>query len=73
MELDKKTVDSLLALDDATLLYVINHLAGSVGIDVSSLGLKQQDILGIRKRLSELTDADIEYAKRQMDAKRHGR
>ncbi len=69
MQLDKNAIAMLLALDDARLTFIINHMAANVGIDTEYFGLKQQDISTIRRRLSELTDADLAEAQRQINAK----
>ncbi len=72
MELNRNAIAMLLALDDTQLKFIINRLAVNMGIDTEYFGLKQQDVSVIRRRLSELTDADIAEAKRQMDAKNRG-
>jgi hypothetical protein len=70
MQLDRNAVKTLLALDDAQLRYVITKVAVNMGIDTSYFGLNSGDISAVRKRLSELTDEDLQEAQRQINAKR---
>ncbi len=72
MQLDRNAIATLMALDDAQLKFIINRLAANVGIDTEYFGLKHQDVSAIRKRLGELTDADLAEAQRQIDAKNRG-
>ena len=73
MQLDRNSINTLLALDDAQLKFVINKVAATVGIDTSYFGLKGEDVGVIRKRLSSITDAELDEARRQMENKRGGR
>ena len=70
MQLDRNSINTLLALDDAQLKYVINRVAERVGIDTSYFGLKGQDVDVRRRKLSSITDADIAEARRQMEKKK---
>ncbi|MBQ8388697.1 MAG: hypothetical protein IJX46_07210 [Clostridia bacterium] len=73
MQLDRKALDTLAALDDAQLKFVINRLAVNMGVDIGQFDLKTDDAQKIRRILSSLTDADIALAQRQIDEKRRGR
>ncbi len=73
MQLDRKSIDTLLALDDAQLKFVINRVAATVGIDTAYFGLKGQDVDVIRKRLQSITDAELSEARRQMENKQRGK
>lgn len=73
MQLDRNAIAVLLALDDAQLKFIINKAAVSMGIDTERFGLKGQDVATIRKRLSELSDADIALAQSQLESKQKGR
>ena len=70
MQLDRRSIDTLLALDDAQLKFVINRVAATVGIDTAYFGLKGQDVDVIRKRLQSITDAELSEARRQMEKKK---
>ncbi len=72
MQLDRNAIATLMALDDAQLKFIINRMAATVGIDTEYFGLKHRDVAAIRKRLGELTDADLAEAQRQIDAKNRG-
>ena len=73
MQLDRKALDTLAALDDAQLKFLINRLAVNMGVDIGQFDLKTDDAQKIRRILSSLTDADIALAQRQIDEKRRGR
>ena len=73
MQLDRKALETLAALDDAQLKFVINRLAVNMGVDIGQFDLKTDDAQKIRRILSSLTDADIALAQRQIDEKRRGR
>ncbi|MBE6600254.1 MAG: hypothetical protein E7640_03520 [Ruminococcaceae bacterium] len=72
MQLDKKALDTLIALDDAQLKFVISRLAVNAGIDIGQFNLNTNDAKKIREVLSNLTDADIALAQSQIDARRRG-
>lgn len=61
MQLDKKTLNRLLALDDDQLRAFIRTLADRQGLDLSAFQLSVNDIAGIRRVLAE---ADEETLKR---------
>ena len=67
MQLDRNSINTLLALDDAQLKFVINKVAATVGIDTSYFGLKGQDVDVISRKLLAITDAELEEARRQME------
>jgi hypothetical protein len=69
MQLDKNAVGMLLALDDAQLKFIVERVAVKMGIDTEFFGLKGQDVSVIRKRLAELTVADLAEAQRQAEQK----
>ena len=59
MQLDKKSLDRLLTLNDAQLAEVIRTIAAEAGIDPSLLGLNPQNISGIRQALGSATQEDL--------------
>jgi len=59
MQLDKKSLDRLLTLNDAQLTEVIRTIAAEAGIDPSLLGLNPQNISGIRQALGSATQEDL--------------
>ncbi len=72
MQLDRKSLDTLIALDDAQLKFVISRLAVNAGIDIGHFDLNTNDAKKIREVLANLTDADIALAQSQIDARRRG-
>ena len=62
MNLDKNSINKLLALDDARLAVVIRQLASSAGISPSSLNLGPAELSAIRQALSMATEGDLSRA-----------
>ena len=73
MQLDRNALNTLIALDDAQLKFVISRLAVNAGVDIGQFNLNTGDAQKIRQVLSSLTDADIALAQAQIDAHRKGR
>ena len=59
MQLDRKTINRLLALDDDQLRAFIRNLAERQGLDLSAFRLSINDIAGIRRVLSEADDETL--------------
>ena len=59
MQLDRKSLDKLLALDDNQLRRVLRGLLTQYGIDPSAIPLDQFDIGKLRAILQTATDEDI--------------
>ena len=59
MQLDKKSLDRLLKLNDDQLRGVLGKLLAEYGVDVSRVPLRQMDMTALRAVLSAATDEDI--------------
>ena len=59
MQLDKKSLDRLLKLNDDQLRGVLGKLLAEYGVDVSRIPLAQMDMTALRAVLSAATDEDI--------------
>lgn len=59
MQLDKKSLERLLRLNDDQLRGVLGKLLGEYGVDVSRVPLAQMDMTVLRGVLSAATDEDI--------------
>jgi len=59
MTLDKKAIDTLLKLDDASLSAIIRQLAANAGVDPSTIKLGPRELAGLRSALAIATDSDI--------------
>ena len=68
MQLDKKTLQKLLSLDDQHLTQVIRSLAENSGLDLSEFHISANDIHSIRSALSGATDEDLRRASEQLRA-----
>ena len=73
MQLDQKTLQKLLSMNDEQLTAVIRTLAESSGLDLSSFNIRPDDINSIRTALSGATDEDLERATRQLREYRRGK
>ena len=59
MQLDKKSLDRLLKLNDDQLRGVLGKLLTEYGVDVSRVPLQQMDMKALRAVLAAATDEDI--------------
>ena len=59
MQLDQKSLDRLLKLNDDQLRGVLGKLLSEYGVDVSRVPLQQMDMTALRAVLSAATDEDI--------------
>ena len=65
MQLDRKTIDRLLTLNDDQLRSFIRTLAERQGLDLSAFRLSVNDIAGIRRVLSEADDETLKRIAQQ--------
>ena len=72
MQIDRRTLNGLLALNDDQLAAVIARLAAQSGIDPRELGIDVSSIQSIRAALSGATDAELERIMAQYKAKEQG-
>ena len=73
MQLDQKTLNRLLAMNDEQLGALIGQIASEAGIDPAELGLQPQNIASIRQALGNATDADLEKLNRVYEDYRQNR
>ena len=59
MQLDKKSLDRLLKLNDDQLRGVLGKLLTEYGVDISRVPLQQMDMTALRAVLAAATDEDI--------------
>lgn len=59
MQLDRKSLDRLLRLNDEQLRGVLGKLLAEYGVDVSRVPLQQMDMTALRGVLAAATDEDI--------------
>ena len=67
MQLDKRAIDRLLSLNDEQLKSIINGLAQSSGLDLSSFNITPGDISSIRHALSTADNEDLKRASEQLN------
>ncbi len=73
MQIDRKSLEKLLTLNDRQLGLVIKKLASESGIDPAALNINPNDIASVRRALSGATDEDIRKITQQYeDYKRNG-
>lgn len=59
MQIDQKTVNRLLSMNDAQLGEVLQKIAAEAGIDPLSLGLNPENIDSVRRALGSVGDTEL--------------
>lgn len=59
MQINRKTLDGLLSLNDKQLMALIGNLAKNNGVDLREFQVDPSDVQSIRRALSGITDEDI--------------
>lgn len=70
MQLDRKSVDRLLRLDDRQLRQLIDRLAAEAGIDASALGVSTADLGALRAALGQASDGELAELARTIEGAR---
>ncbi len=73
MQINQKTLQLLLSMNDDRLADVIRSLASEAGIDASQLSLDAARIASIREALGSVTDADLAALTQIYESFRHGK
>lgn len=60
MQINKKTLEGLLALNDKQLMALASGLAAKSGIDLGDFCVDASDAASIRRALATVTDEDVE-------------
>ena len=60
MQIDRKSLNSLLSLNDRQLTMIINKLVSESGIDPSQFNIDPSSVSSIRRAISGATDEDLE-------------
>ncbi len=68
MQLDKNTLNMLLALNDAQLVNIIRTISEKSGLDLSSFNITTGDVKSIRHALENATDEDIKRAQESINS-----
>lgn len=71
MQINKKTIDMLLSLNDKQLMDIINQIVEKSGIDLSTFNISKNDIESIRNGLMNASDEDIKKAQSILNGLRH--
>ena len=73
MQIDRKSLEKLLTLNDRQLASVIKRIAGEGGIDLSTFNVNPSDLDSVRKALRGATDEDLlNITKQYEDMKKGG-
>ena len=67
MQLDKNTLNMLLALNDAQLVNIIKTISEKYGLDLSSFNITSNDVKSIRYALENASDEDIKRAQESIN------
>ena len=73
MQIDRKTLEGLLALNDSQLMALVNALAKNSGIDLSQFKIDTSDVQSVRRALSTVTDQEINKIVEQYNNAKSGR
>ena len=71
MQIDRRMLERLLALDDAQLEAVIKRVAAQVGIDPAQLGLNPANMQQIRRTMGSTDPEDLRRFQEIYDAYRN--
>ena len=67
MQLDKNTLNMLLAMNDGQLVNVIKAISEKSGLDLSSFNITSNDVQSIRRALENANDEDIKRAQESLN------
>lgn len=67
MQIDKNTLNMLLALNDAQLVNIIKTISEKSGLDLSSFNITTNDVKSIRRALENASDEDIRKAQESIN------
>ncbi len=59
MKLDRRTLNKLLAMNDAQLRAVMEKLAREYGLDLSAFHVREGDMPALRRAIANATDEDL--------------
>ena len=60
MQINRKTLDGLLTLNDRQLMALIGNLAANNGVDLKEFQVDTSDVQSVRRALSSISDEDIQ-------------
>ena len=67
MQIDKNTLNMLLALNDAQLVNIIKTISEKSGLDLSSFNITTNDVKSIRHALENDSEEDIRKAQESIN------
>ena len=73
MQIDQKTLQHLLSLDDRKLSMLLQRVAQESGVSPDALGARPDDIASIRAALGSATEEDLKRLNALFDAYRQNR
>ncbi len=65
-QIDRKTLERLLDLNDDQLRFIISKAAATTGADLSGFNISPDDIAGARRTLANATDEDLTRLSEQL-------
>ena len=68
MQIDRKTLDGLLSLNDRQLMMIINRIVSESGIDPAQFNIDTNSISSIRSAISGASDAELNMIVEQYQA-----
>ena len=73
MQIDRKTLQHLLSMDDQKLSLLLNRVAQESGLSPEALGARPDDIASIRAALGSATEEDLKRLNEIYDVYRQNR
>ena len=67
MQIDKRTLNMLLSLNDTQLVNIIKTISEKSGLDLSSFNITDGDVKSIRRALQNASDEDIKKAQESIN------
>ena len=70
MQIDRRSLEKLLTLNDRQLSTVIARLLAESGIDPASFNIDPKDIVGLRRAIANASDEDLKLVAEQYESYR---
>ena len=72
MQINRKTLEGLLSLNDAQLMSLVSNLAKNSGVDLGEFRIDTSDVQSVRRALSSISDAEIQKIVEQYQSAQNG-
>ncbi len=73
MQIDRKSLEGLLSLNDRQLMMIINRLVATSGIDPAQFNIDPKDVASIRTAISNASDEELNSIVEQYEKNKKSR